>query len=368
MARNIQHDLLSSHTPEAAARQRFVLAFKKQTEQLRRKSRLIYDSRIISKIEDKPGQEDAVVKALYEDDIYQTLSSLKYIGQTRMWSAISSSVLDNAEKMSRDFERLSDPSTTIGSLKLNPEADLPDEFKKVHVHLQPGGYLTDLADNDVLAGAYYEEGGALYSQGQSVGTRESKAECLMRFLRQWKPDFTPGHILDMGCSVGASSVPYALEYPEADVHAIDIAPAMLRYAHARAESIGAKVHFSQQDVTGTEFEDESFDLIVSHNAMHEMSAETQQAMFNESYRMLKPGGICLHQDLPLDYSKLDTFEKVELSYDKWFNGELYWRDYAESDCASMFEKAGFDKTKGYFGLIDQSDNSMRWFVAAAVKT
>ncbi len=367
MARNTPHEMLTPPSVETAARQRFVLAFKKETERLRRETRSIYEARIKDTIAGDATDKDAIVSALYKDDIYQTFSALKYIGQKRMWGAITRSLNENRERLSADFERFATSPDRLGSLELDSSVRIPQEFKAVHVHLQPGGYLADNGDKDVLAGAYYEEGGALYSQGQGVGTRESKAECLLRFIRRWKPGFEPSRILDMACSAGASSVPYAEAYPDADMHAIDIAPAMLRYAHARAESIGVKVHFHQDNVEKTKFENESFDLIVSHNAMHEMSSATQQAMITESYRLLKPGGLCLHQDLPLDYSKLDAFGKVQLTYDKWFNGELYWTDYGECDCRAMFENAGFTTAGGHFGPIDQVDESMKWYVAAAEK-
>lgn len=370
MARNAKHDLLTQPAGDIAARQRYVLAFKKRVEQMRRKARVIYDKRIAPDVASQPegeARDNAILNALYKDDLYQTICTLKLTGQELMWSAISDTVEPAADSLSRRYEALSKSDSRLGSVTLDPELDLPEELKTVHIHLQPGGYLRDEGPTDLLAGAYYEEGGALYSRGQNVGTRESKAECLIRFLGEWKPGFKPARILDMGCSVGASSVPYALAFPDAEVHAIDISPAMLRYGHARAEALGAAVHFHQMDVAHTKFEDNSFDLIVSHNAMHEMSTETQKSMFRESWRLLRPGGICVHQDVPLRFSDLDSYEKAERSFDKWFNGELYWTDYAQNNCKKMFEDAGFDISKGYFGLFEQADKTMKWYLAAVEK-
>ena len=90
----------------------------------------------------------------------------------------------------------------------------------------------------------------------------------------------------MGCSAGSASVPYAQAYPDAEVHAIDVSPGMLRYAHARAESLGAAVHFHQMDSARTSFGSESFDLIVSHNMMHEISDASRRGMLRESWRLL----------------------------------------------------------------------------------
>ena len=67
------------------------------------------------------------------------------------------------------------------------------------------------------------------------------------WLKQSYPDFNPGLILDMGCSVGHSTLPYCNGFPKAEVHAIDVAAPMLRYAHTRASSMGNAVHFSQQN-------------------------------------------------------------------------------------------------------------------------
>ncbi|WP_457825662.1 methyltransferase domain-containing protein, partial [Staphylococcus aureus] len=61
------------------------------------------------------------------------------------------------------------------------------------------------------------------------------------------PEFAPRRILDMGCAVGHSTLPYCDAWPEAEVHAIDVGAPVLRYAHARAESLGKTVHFSQQN-------------------------------------------------------------------------------------------------------------------------
>ena len=51
------------------------------------------------------------------------------------------------------------------------------------------------------------------------------------------PEFKPASILDCGCTVGHNTLPWAETFPEAQVTAIDVAAPVLRYAHARAESM-----------------------------------------------------------------------------------------------------------------------------------
>ena len=116
------------------------------------------------------------------------------------------------------------------------------------------------------------------------------------WIKQKYPGFKPARILDMGCAVGHSTVPYAQGWPEAEVHGIDVAAPMLRYAHARAESLGAKIHYSQQNAEKMDFEDASFDLIVSHILLHETSEKAIRRVISECHRLLRPGGLMVHAE------------------------------------------------------------------------
>ena len=146
-----------------------------------------------------------------------------------------------------------------------------------------------------------------------------------------------------------------------------MAPGLLRYAHARAEALGAAVHFHQRSATDTGFPNESFDLVVSHNAMHEMSQDTARAMFRESYRLLKPGGVCVHQDVPIRYAELDDYSRFDRSWDRYYNGEIFWIDYGTLDLQQALVDAGFPQSACYLGFINQSDASIRWYAACARK-
>lgn len=189
----------------------------------------------------------------------------------------------------------------------------------------------------------------------------------MRFLRERYPSLTPTRILDIACSAGSSTTPYALAFPDAEVHAIDVGAGMLRYAHARAEALGAAVHFHQRSAAAPGFEDGSFDLIVSHNAMHEMSAKTTAGMMRESYRLLKPGGVCVHQDVPLRYKDLDEFMRFERGWDLKNNNEPFWEAYATNDPEALLRSAGFAPDAIFVGMVPQIDKTISWFVASARK-
>ena len=364
MARNPAHDLLTEPDSDNAARQGFVLALKKQLQSLRPQTRALYEREIKIAPNETAG---AIRHGLYRNEKYQAICSIRRIAQEMMWQCVRSTIERNAAALCDKYQYYATRKDKAGTLTLNPDVDIPESLRRVDVHLQPGGYLRNETERDTLAGALYEAGGALYSQGQNIGTRESKAGIVMRYIDQRYPGFTPGRILDIGCSAGASSVPYAEVYPHAEIHAIDVSAGMLRYAHARAEAMGAAVHFHQMNAVDMAFPDAGFDLIVSHNTMHEMADETRQKMFAESRRLLRPGGICIHQDIPLRFDRLDDFLQAEYSYDQWFNAEPHWLEFARSDCGEMMLQAGFAREHIGLEYLEQSDGSFSWYAVTGIK-
>lgn len=371
MARNPDHALLSPPTHDERLRQQFVFSFKRHVgSKVRPGNRTIFEKVAKPAFEKTEGRvpetTSEIGSVMWEQPGYQLFSAMNRSAQEMMWDSVADPIYRNRERLSETYKSLNS-NDTKGSLTLDPNFKVPKGIASVDIHLQPGGYAVDYGDDDVLAGAFYEGGGNLYSMSGGIGTKESKAEVIMRFLKERHPDFTPTKILDFGCSAGSSSTPWALAFPEAEVHAIDVGAAMLRYAHGRAEALGAVVHFHQMDAEKTTFPDESFDLVVSHNAMHEMSQKIADGMFHESLRLLKPGGIAIHQDVPLRFSELDTYTEWEYSWDQQHNNEPYWSTYASNDPKQMFIDAGFPEENVWFGKFEQLDKTVSWFVSAAQK-
>ena len=372
MSRNPDHEMLARPTHDERARQDFVGQLKLFSgRRIRPLNRVVFQHEAAPALAEKHGrapETEAEISAAMHDTLhYQAWSALHRSGQEQMWDSVSESLVREEPRLRETYQRLSENPGKLGSLELDPDFEVPEVIRKTAIHLQPGTYALDRGDDDVMAGALYEAGGALYSKAQGIGTTESKADVMMRFLGARFPDFKPTRILDMACSAGASSVPYALALPDAEVHAIDVGPGLLRYAHARAEALGAAVHFHQRSVADTRFPDESFDLVVSHNAMHELAGDTTAAMMRESYRLLKPGGICLHQDVPLRYERLPAYDRFEWGWDERYNAEPFWSTYATNDCGRMLIDAGFHDDEIFVGFADQVDQSIKWYVACARK-
>ena len=364
--------MLAVPTHDERSRQAFIGAYKLHVgRRLRSANRVFFAAeagpRFAATHGHEPRDAEEIGQAMRSDPRWQLWSVLHRRGQEHMWQAIGATLRREQPRRAEAYAALTDPGTRRGSLELDASVAIPPVIRATEIHLQPGGYIRDQGPTDFMAGALYEAGGALYSRAQGVGTTESKGEIILRFLASRHPGFQPGRILDMACAAGSSSTPYAEAFPEAEVHGIDIGPGLLRYAHARAESLGLTVHFHQRNVESTGFPDAHFDLVVSHNALHEMSAATAAGMLAECHRILRPGGVCVHQDVPLRYDRLDAYTRFDYGWDEHYNAEPFWSTYAGNDLAAMMVTAGFACDDIFVGFADQSDRRFSWYVACARK-
>lgn len=364
MVRSVQHEMLSRPDHDESARQAFVVALKQGLNRtLRSSNEALYESVVAPR--QTPG--NSIADAMYANTAYRSWSALNRVAQQLMWSSVAAPIHRERERLESAAERLAQARSAGGSLELDAQFEPPRGVTALDIHLQPGGFALDRGARDILAGALYEAGGNLYAFGQGIGRKDSKAAHVQRFIAQRWPSFVPRRILDMGCSAGSASVPYALEFPQAEVHAIDVGAGMLRYAHARAEALGARVHFHQRDCRATGFADGHFDLVVSHNLMHEIPAATRRSMLAESWRLLAPGGVFVHQDVPLRLAALSPFKQFELSWDTRNNNEPYWEVYGHADLAKDLADAGIPADRTHVGHLPPTEGSLPWFVVAGSK-
>ncbi len=131
-------------------------------------------------------------------------------------------------------------------------------------------------------------------------------------------------ILDLGCLCGASTAAYCEQFPDAEVHALDTSAPALRYAHGLAEARGLAIHFSQQNAEATDYPDGYFDLVVSHALFHETSYSAFPKIMRECFRLLRPGGIMAHGEVPARAEVMSPWEYLRSSYEGFYNQEPFW--------------------------------------------
>jgi SAM-dependent methyltransferase len=368
MNRSRTHEVLARQTADDVVRAQFVIGLKRHLRGLARGNETTYTRFVEPRFRAQHGRNPATVEevgaAMAREPYYQLWSSLTRTAQDMMWDVVENTIQRDMPRMVAVARRLTAESHRRGSLSLEPGFVAPPDVLVADIHCQPGGYMRDAGDGDMMAGALYESGGNLYSSGVGNGQRDSKAGAVIGFLAKHFPGFQPQRILDLGCSAGGASVAYATSFPQAELHAVDAGPAILRYAHARAEALGVAVHFHQMDVSRMKFADASFDLVVSHNLMHEISRETLARLFAESRRLLRPGGIAIHQDVPIRGERT-LFERYLFDWETRYNNEPFWQVFAEADVPRLLAQAGFAPEAVTETQVRRVDGPGTWYLALA---
>ena len=165
-------------------------------------------------------------------------------------------------------------------------------------------------------------------------------QSMAQYIRKKFPDFAPRTILDLGCTIGHNTCAWKITYPEAEVEGIDVAPACLRYGNARALDQGVDVNFKQMDASALSLENESVDVVFSSMFLHELSVKNIKRVLAEAYRVLRPGGLMLHMELPPNDS-LEPYDAFYLDWDAYYNNEPFYKAFRDQDFTKLRTEAGF---------------------------
>ena len=345
------HALLPEATADEFSRQEFVKSYKHHlASQVSPNTKVVYETQVKPAFEKEHGRppknRHEIRKAMNGNNHYQTWSSLLRTSQEMMWKSCQVSVERQWDNLVAEAKQKTAAKSAGGTLTLSPDLEIPRYLTAVDIHCQPGGYHTELVEDDVAPGAIFERAVYIYAMGQLGPMNDDIGASTIEYLKNTHPDFTPKRILDLGCSTANSTVPYKQAFPDAEIFGVDVAAPMLRYAHARCETLGVPIHLSQQNAENMDFEDESFDLIVSHILIHETSTTAFRNIMKECHRLLAPGGLVIHVETP-SYKDMDDYDAFILDWDTYNNNEPFWSKSHEIDPPSAAKEAGFDPEKAF---------------------
>ena len=291
-----------------------------------------------------------VRRALLQDPYYQAWSALRRMTMEQRQQAGRWTTLRQAEALAAAAQAL---NSADPRLQLDPALPVPRYVSAVDHHCMPGSYHRQAFPGDVSGAANYDHaifattGGALgrYSDGGGQG--------MVRWLRRSLPEFKPARILEIGCTLGQNLLPIAAAYPGAEVVGVDVGAPVLRYGLARAKSLGVdNVSFVQADGSDLSmFADASFDLIQTTMFLHELSLPSLKAIFAETRRLLKPGGLVAHLEQPQYTPDMPLFEKAMRDWDAFYNNEPFWSTMHELDLDGLMVEAGFDRADLIHGYV-----------------
>jgi SAM-dependent methyltransferase len=342
------HAVLPRTTSEEFDRQEFVKSLKLHlASKVSLGNKAAFEGRAKPAYVRETGQEPKtyhdVRKAMSDDPYFRFWSALQRNSQEMMWKSVQVSVERQLPEL---IDTARGSNGVGGTLELHPEIEIPRYHKAVDIHCMPGGYHTDFAADDVANGAVYDRAVYIYAMGRMGPLNSDIGDTTIAYIKANYPDFAPRRILDMGCSVGHSTTGYCDAFPDAEVYGIDVGAPMLRYAHARAESMGKPIHFSQQNAEKTDFADGFFDLIVSHILVHETSHGAMRNIMRECHRLLAKGGLVVHAETP-PYRDLDVYDAFMLDWDTRNNNEPYWGASHEIKARDIAAETGFDPDKAF---------------------
>jgi 2-polyprenyl-3-methyl-5-hydroxy-6-metoxy-1,4-benzoquinol methylase len=342
------HPMMAKASHDEFARQAFVTSLKRHiSATVTPGNKVEMETRAIPAFEKRhkraPNSRQELRKAMERGPHHRMWGSLMRCAQELMWDSVEDTV---DRQLGALIAQARGGANPLGSLRLDPGLEIPRYLAGVDIHCMPGGYHTEVAPDDVRAGAIYDRGAFLYHLGQRG--MDDNGRLLVAFVGGEHPGLAPRRILDMGCTVGHATTAFCDFFPDAEIHAIDIGAPLVRYAHARAEAMGRAIHYAQANAEATDFADGSFDLVVSSNLMHETSMRALPRILAECRRILRPGGVMAHMEVPVRYKDMALYDQVMRGWQTHYNAEPFWDAVCSTDLVALARKAGLKRVRdGY---------------------
>lgn len=345
------HDMFPDANHDEQSQQAFLRSFMVHLyEKVMPGNDILYHTKVVPQFEKELGRppetRKEVREALNEQPYNNMWGSLMRTSQEMMYHTVRPSIERQMPALKEKAARL---DNGVGSLTLDPDLEIPAYHTHADIHCKPGAYHTQTDSDDFLAGAEFDRTVSVYFHGKTGPLADDMGLSLATWVKANFPDLDPKSILDMGCTIGHSTLPYIDMYPDAKVHAIDVAAPCLKYGHYRAKSLGKAAHFSQQNAEKTNYPDASFDLIVSHILMHETSHKALQNIMAECHRLLKPGGVVIHMDV---VGAKDPYGKYLCEWNAHYNNEPYMGGLQDENFPELYAEAGFNKDNFFMEQIE----------------
>lgn len=126
----------------------------------------------------------------------------------------------------------------------------------------------------------------------------------------------PGaRVLDVGCGTGEWSRRVAVQWPEVQVHGVDVLSASIEWARRQNAALAPRLSFAVGDAYALDLPDASFDLVACRHVLQ--AIPEPQRVIAELVRVTRPGGV-VHL-LSEDYGMLHMMSGPR-------DPDLLWRD------------------------------------------
>ena len=352
-------------TRDDKARGNFLRSFRRHIfEDLARVMREDYATQVVSGSQDQDAlNAEEIHRLMRQRSSFQFYSALRVASQDLLYQVVRPPI----ERM---YSASASKDTGAGStqgrgrkgrtarLQLEPNLPVPRSVSAVDIHLMPGSYTAAYADDDMAMGAVYDARLRISTFGVFGPDLDDIGQSVAQHLCALKPAFQPRRILDLGCTVGHNTLPWRQAFARAELHGIDVAAPCLRYAYQRANALRVPVNFWQMNAKHLQFPDHYFDVVFSSMFLHEVPKRDIPIVLREAYRVLRPGGVMLHMELP-PASAIRPYDSFYLDWDGRYNNEPYYRSFRSMNPRAAVLAAGF-KPSDYFEWVVPSQHAARF--------
>lgn len=326
------------------AAQEFLLAVKNYwTTTMFRTLRATYVE-LMADVKDPAQKADKSTDALQTKALYKYFAWLERHLQRMKYTGRYGLIPYHAERRDSLLEIIETDCHDDYSPELHPDMSLPTYYKLMDTHQHPGGLWTD-----EIAGFVYEFG----ARSTTPLLGDSHDELHRRFTDSVTGEAEFSRVLDMGCGFGKSTLPFITRFPNTHVEGIDLsAPCLMVAAQTARDSEYRNVHYRQMDAQDTKYDDDSFDLVTSTMLLHELPTEAINRVFDEAFRLLRPGGHMVHLDF---YIIPDEFRRFLHYGHAVRNNEPFMQELVEMDLNSVLSAKGFENIT--FSQFAESENT-----------
>lgn len=219
----------------------------------------------------------------------------------------------------------------------NPDLVYPDYYLTSFHAYDQGNLSWDAATEvEVAAHAVHAKIWPDAGAGGDARLRQSYHDVLKSEMQ-----LEPGKILDLGCSVGMSTLALQATFPQAQMTGVDLSPYFLAIAQHRARQHQHSIHWVHAAAEATGLPAHSFDLVSFFLVYHELPNDATRTILKEARRLLQPGGYLAIMDMN---PKSDIYQRMPpyiLTLLK--STEPYLDDYFRFDFEREMVDAGFAK-------------------------
>jgi ubiquinone/menaquinone biosynthesis C-methylase UbiE len=219
-------------------------------------------------------------------------------------------------------------------------SEVPDYYRR-NFHFQQDGYLSTYS-----AELYDHQVEVLFT-----GAAHAMRRLLLPPLKNHLNSEGEGcKFLELAAGCGSATRFVKLTFPKAHITGIDLSEPYLKKAK-RDLAHFTRLDFLKADAAQLPFHDSQYDVVYSVFLFHELPREEREKVFQESFRMLKPGGVTLVVD-SLQINDVPVMNPALEQFPLDFH-EPFYKSYIETPLKDLLQNAGFKVLSENYGFYSK---------------